>query len=57
MQSMHGPNWCRYGQLGADIQMVLSTQRSWQISHICRVANYAAHDLAKAEVKQIMDKV
>jgi len=48
---MHGPNWCRYGQLGADIQMVPSIRRSWQISHIRRVANYAAHGLAKAAIK------
>jgi ribonuclease HI len=30
----NGPKWCRYGQLVVDIQMVLSTRRSWQIRHI-----------------------
>jgi hypothetical protein len=53
----NGPKWCRYGQLVADIQMmVLSTQRSWQIRHIRKVANFAAHG-PKTVVKQIMDKV
>jgi hypothetical protein len=51
------PNWCRYGQLVANIQMVLSIRRSWQISHIHRVTNYTAHGLAKAAVKQIMDMI
>jgi hypothetical protein len=52
-----GPNWCKYGQLVANIQMVLSIRRSWQISHIHRVANYAAHEFAKTAVKQIMDMI
>jgi hypothetical protein len=52
-----GPNWCRYGQLVVDIQMVLSTWRVWQIRHICRVANFVAHGLAKAAIKQIMIRV
>jgi hypothetical protein len=37
--------------------MVLSTQRSWQISHIRRVTNFVAHGLTKTAVKQIMDRV
>jgi hypothetical protein len=40
-----------------DIKMVLSTQRSWQISHIRRVTNFVAHGLTKTAVKQIMDRV
>jgi hypothetical protein len=52
-----GPNWCKYGQLVANIQMVLFIRRSWQISHIHRVANYAAHGFAKTAVKQIMDMI
>jgi hypothetical protein len=44
----NGPNWCRYGQLVADVQVVLSSQGFWQIRHIRRAANYVAHGLAKA---------
>lgn len=29
-----GPNWCRYGQLVADIQVVLSSWWFWQVKHI-----------------------
>jgi hypothetical protein len=53
----NGLNWCRYGQLVADIQIVLSTCWSWQISHICRVANFAANGPVKAAVKQIMNRI
>lgn len=53
----NGSNWCRYSQLVADIQMALSNRRSWQISYIRRVANFAAHGLAKAAVKQNMNSV
>jgi hypothetical protein len=51
------PNWWRYGQLVADIQVILSTRRSWQIRDIRRAAIYATHGLAKVTVKQIMDNV
>jgi len=40
-----------------DIQIVLSTRHFWQIRHTRIAANYAAHGLAKATVKQIMDSV
>jgi hypothetical protein len=31
---VNNSNWCRYEQLVANIQVVLSIQRSWQIIHI-----------------------
>jgi len=53
----NGSNWCRYRQLAADIQVIFSSWLSWQIRHIRRVANSAAHGIAKTVVKQIMDRV
>jgi hypothetical protein len=53
----NGPHWCKYEQPVADIQVVLSTRHFWQIRNIQRLANYEAHGLAKATVKQIMNRV
>jgi hypothetical protein len=44
-------------RLVADIQVVLSSRQSWQIRHIQRVASSAAYGLAKAAVKQSIDRV
>jgi hypothetical protein len=43
--------------LFTDIQVVLSSWQGWQIRHIQRVANLTAHGIAKASIKQIMDRV
>lgn len=52
-----GPNWSRYGQMVADARVVLTLVRRWLIRHTKREANSAAHQLAKAAVKQVMDRV
>jgi ribonuclease HI len=50
-------NWSRFGQLVEDTRMVIHSFSSWRVSHISRVANSAAHGLAKAAVKHIIDQV
>ena len=41
-------NWCKYGHIVGDILEVLNSFRRWDIGHIKRMANGAAHGLAKA---------
>jgi hypothetical protein len=43
-----GPSWCKYGHIVGDIHEVLKTFRSWDVKHVKRSANEAAHLLAKA---------
>jgi hypothetical protein len=40
-----------------DTHVVLNFISSWQIHHINRIANKAAHDLAKAVTKQFVNQV
>jgi hypothetical protein len=49
--------WSRFGQLVDDTHVVLNFISSWQIHHINRIANKAAHDLAKAVTKQFVNQV
>jgi len=40
-----------------DIRTTLKSFTNWQIRHIRRVAKIAAHCIAKAAVKQVIDSV
>jgi hypothetical protein len=42
-----GPNWSRYEQIIDDIKGVLNCMQNWQIAHVRREGNFAAHGLAK----------
>jgi ribonuclease HI len=50
-------SWKRYGHLVDDLKMVLSSLRSWEVMHVKREANMAAHKLAKEASKIHMDRV
>ena len=45
----------RYGHLLDDMKMVLSSFRSWEVMHVKRDANMAAHRLTKEASKTHMD--
>jgi len=50
-------NWCRYGQILHDIDVVLHCFDSWHCCHTKWGANKAAHRLAKEGVLQGIDLV
>jgi ribonuclease HI len=41
------PKWCRYGQILGDIKGILVGFRRYEVVHVKRGANEAAHVLAK----------
>jgi ribonuclease HI len=48
--------WCKFDHIVGDILEVLKTFRWWDIGHIKRTANGAAHGLAKAAVKDLGER-
>jgi ribonuclease HI len=50
-------SWCRFGQIVADIQTVLGSFRRWEVRHVKRNQNTAAHGLAKESVREKIDRV
>jgi ribonuclease HI len=52
-----GESWCHYGQIGADIKLLMSSFRSCEIKHVRRTQNRAAHGLAKEAVREVIDRV
>lgn len=48
--------WSRYGHITGDTRWVLNSLRSWIIGHVKRVANSAAHHLAKEAVRGLLIK-
>jgi hypothetical protein len=48
-------NLKRFEQIVRDIRIILNSLSSWQIHHISRIVNNAAHNLVKAAVKHIID--
>lgn len=50
-----GRNSSMFGQLVEDVLIVLNSLPSWQICHINREANMAAHGLDKVASKQVID--
>jgi hypothetical protein len=49
--------WSRYGQLIKDAKLVLKGLRSWNVRHVRREANMAAHRLAKTAIRQSLEKI
>jgi ribonuclease HI len=47
---------CRFGHLVDDIGAVMSSFPRWQIRHVGRDFNRAAHGLAKVALKNVMDR-
>jgi ribonuclease HI len=47
--------WSPYGQIIMDVRVVLNSRRSWITSHVKRDSNKAAHELARAAVKNQSD--
>ncbi|XP_059461760.1 uncharacterized protein LOC132190696 [Corylus avellana] len=47
-----GPSWSKYEHIAGDIQEVRKTFRTWEVRHVKRVANEAAHRLAKAAIRE-----
>jgi ribonuclease HI len=47
----------RFGQIVADAQMIIASLSSWQIVHSPRETNFAAHGLARAAVKHVIDDI
>jgi ribonuclease HI len=52
-----GSNLCLYGQIVGDIQMVLKQCRKWEVGHVGREGNQAAHILAKAAVQEFRETI
>jgi len=50
-------NLKRFEQIVGDIRIILNSLFSWQIHHISRIVNNAAHDLVKAAVKHTIDHI
>ena len=48
---------CKFGHIVGDILEVLKTFRRWDIRHIKRTANGAAHGLAKDAIKDLGDRM
>jgi hypothetical protein len=47
----------QFGQIVADAQLIIAFLSSWQIVHSSRETNSAAHGLAKATVKHVIDDI
>lgn len=45
-------SWCMHGHLIDDSKIILHSLHSWQVQHIRREANTAAHLLAKVALQQ-----
>jgi hypothetical protein len=52
-----GESWCHYGQIGADIKLLMGSFRSCEIKHVRQNQNRAAHGLAKEAVREVIDRV
>jgi ribonuclease HI len=52
----HDASSSRFGHLIDDILMVLSSSPSWQMMHVRRDSNHAAHGLAKVALKNVIDR-
>lgn len=50
-------SWSRYGHIIADIQWVLRHFRRWDVGHVKRTANEAAHILTKEALFHVDDRV
>ena len=50
-------NWCKYGHIVGNIIEVLKSFRRWDIRHVKRTANGAAHGLAKATVRELGERI
>jgi ribonuclease HI len=50
-------HWSRFGHIVDGIKLGLSQLRSWQINHVKRDANSAAHVLAREAIKNVIDRV
>lgn len=50
-------NWSRSSHIVADICSVLQRFRSWQICHVKRATNFAAHKLTKEATSNILYRV
>jgi ribonuclease HI len=51
------PNWSPYGQIIEDARGVLFSRRSWEVMHVKRDANMAAHTLAKDALLKPQEEV
>ena len=52
-----GDQWLQFGQIIADVQMVPSHFRRWEVIHVKREANFAAHGLAKVVAQELTEKI
>jgi ribonuclease HI len=50
-------NWCKFGHIVGDILEVLKMFCRWDIGHIKRIANGAAHGLTKVAVKDLGERI
>jgi hypothetical protein len=50
------PNWTRIGHLVRDLKMLLCLFTYWEVCHVGRDANFAAHDLAKLAALSDLDR-
>jgi ribonuclease HI len=50
------PTSCRYGHLIEYIKAILSSFSRWQIGHVSRDPNKAAHGLAKAATRNVIER-
>lgn len=48
-------NWSRIGHLMEDLKMLLCTFTQWEVRHVRRQANFAAHSLAKMAAHSGLD--
>ena len=52
-----GSHWCKYGHIIGDICEVMKGFRRWEVGHVKREANEAAHVLAKTTTREIGEKI
>jgi ribonuclease HI len=51
------PSWSRYGHLIDDTKLLLQRFCSWEVQHVKRGANMAAHSLAKGALRQSLEQI
>jgi hypothetical protein len=49
--------WCKYEHIVGDILEVLKSFRRWDIGHVKRTVNGAAHALAKSAVRELGERI
>jgi ribonuclease HI len=52
-----GSHWCKYGHIIGDIYEVMKGFRKWEVRHVKRDANEAAHVLAKTATRENGEKI